>query len=346
MKKVLALVLALVLCLAFTGAMAEGKEKLVIGFAINESDSSMNLQREYFIKACEDFNASSEKYEIEYHITSAEADVQKQLDDVNTLIEMGCKAICMHSVDTEGCKAAVDACNAAGVYMVEARGMDYDGIDLRFNPNDEAAIAAAGVAWFDENVMNNPDTVLKIGAIYGLATQTAQLVRVDKVISTLQEKYGEDRVILVDKAYCDWDTQKGMEIMENWLQKYSLDEMNCILNASGSGMVGAVQAIVGFGGEELCDKYLLQTTDANADVCYYVNNGMIDMTIGLSPVQCGKITAEVLVQALTGEPGVNNFDLSSGKLYLGAETGGIVCIDSTNIAEWYDADANEVTYPE
>ena len=346
MKKVLTLILVLVLCLSLCTALAESKEKVVIGFALNQSDASMNLQREAFIKAVEDFNATNETYEIEYHITNADADVQKMIDDVNSLIELGCQAICMHSVDTEGCKPAIDACNEAGVYIVEARGMEYDGIDLRFNPNDEAAIAAAGVVWFDDNIMNNEDTVLKIGAIYGLATQTAQLIRVDQVISTLQEKYGEDRVIVVDKAFCDWDTQKGMEIMENWLQKYPIEEMNTIICASGSGTVGAVQAIVGFGGEELCKEYLIQTTDANADVCYYVNNGDIDMTIGLSPVQCGKITVEVLVQAVTGVPGKNNFDLSSGKLYLGAETGGIVCIDQTNIASWYDADANEVTYPE
>ena len=136
MKKVLALILSLILCLSLGAAFAEGKEKIVIGFALNESDSSMNLQREYFIKACDDFNATSDKYEVEYHITNAEANVQKMVDDVNSLIELGCQAICMHSVDTEGCKPAVDACNAAGVYMVEARGMVYDGIDLVFNPND------------------------------------------------------------------------------------------------------------------------------------------------------------------------------------------------------------------
>jgi len=47
---------------------------------------------------------------------------------------------------------------------------------LSSDDKDEAAIAAAGVVWFDENVMNDENAVLKIGAIYGLVQLIASLV--------------------------------------------------------------------------------------------------------------------------------------------------------------------------
>jgi ABC-type sugar transport system substrate-binding protein len=346
-KRILALLLVMVLSLSMViSANAESaKKKILIGFAINESDESMNTQQIGFKKYVEAFNASNKEYQVEYFITNAENDVQKQIDDVNSLIELGCQAICLHSVDTKGLTVAVDACNAAGVYLMEARGMRYPGINLRFDANDEYAIADSAFKWFEKNVMNDPSIVLKIGAVYGLATQTQQLIRVDQLIKLLKDAYGEERVIVVDSAYCDWDTQKSMEIMENWLQKYSLDEMNCLMNASGAGMVGAAQAILGFGGKELLDKYITQTTDANSDVLYHVYKGNIDITVGLNPVSGGSITAEVLIQAVSGVQGPHTFDISSGELLLGADAGGIVNIDATNVAAWFDPVTNTVIYP-
>jgi hypothetical protein len=70
------------------------------------------------------------------------------------------------------------------------------------------------------------------------------------------------------------------------------------------------------------------------------------MTVGLNPLRAGKISAEVLIQALTGQPGPHNFDLSSGKLTLGLESGGINSITKAEVDSWYDSASNTVKYPE
>ena len=148
MKKILALVLALVVAFAFASvAMAEEDDTILLGFASNASDENMNKQADAFCNYAEEWNAAGNTPRVETTVTVAEASVDKQLSDVDALIEMGCDVIYLNAVDLEGLIPAIDACNAAGVKVMETRGMTYEGIDVKLNGADEIMMAERAFDW-------------------------------------------------------------------------------------------------------------------------------------------------------------------------------------------------------
>jgi ABC-type sugar transport system substrate-binding protein len=151
---------------------------------------------------------------------------------------------------------------------------------------------------------------------------TAQHVRVDRCVELLQENYA-DRITVLDKQYCDWDTQKGMECMENWFQKYGND-MNCLIGAGAMMAVGASQALVAAG--QNMDDWLITSYDATDDVLYAINHGENDMTVGIDASEIGKQAADVARRIATGEFKEKLYECNADIL---------ATIDTTNIADWY-----------
>lgn len=321
MKKVLALILALVLALSCMAAFAE-EETILLGFASNASDENMNKQADEFCKYAEEWNAAGNTPKVETAVTVAEASVDKQLSDVDALIEMGCDVIYLNAVDLEGLVPAVDACNAAGVKIMETRGMTYEGIDVFLNGADEIMMAEMAFEWYDKLLTENPDLTLKMGLIYGLAAQSAQLIRVDHCVEMLQEKYG-DRIEVLASMPCDWDAQKAMECMENWYQRFA-GEMNCIIAAGAMMACGAAQALIG--AAEDMNNWIITTTDATADVLYAINEGQVDMTVGIDAGAQGRICCDLAIKVATGEFTDKNFSIGGSIL---------ASIDPSNIADWY-----------
>ena len=321
MKKVLALFLTLTLLLTGIPAAFAEEETVVIGYSSNASDENEISKMDAFRQFVEDWNAAGNTPKLEAAVTVAESSVEKQIADVETLLEMGCKAIALSSVDLEGLKSSVDLCLSRGVPVIECRGMDHEGI-ITFNLCDEVTMAEMAFSWYEELMDANPDLVLNMGLIYGLASQTAQLVRVDHLVELLQEKY-PDRVEVLASQPCDWDAQKAMECMENWLQRFA-GEMNCVVAAGAMMECGAAQAIIG-AGEDL-DNWVLTTTDSTADVLYAIHEGQVDMTVGIDPVLQGEICCDLCIKIATGE--FTDSEYAIGSVLL-------TSIDSTNIDEWY-----------
>lgn len=321
MKKVLALFLTLTLLLTGIPAAFAEEETVVIGYSSNASDENEISKMDAFRQFVEDWNAAGNTPKLEAAVTVAESSVEKQIADVETLLEMGCKAIALSSVDLEGLKSSVDLCLSRGVPVIECRGMDHEGI-ITFNLCDEVTMAEMAFSWYEELMDANPDLVLNMGLIYGLASQTAQLVRVDHLVELLQEKY-PDRVNVLASQPCDWDTQKAMECMENWLQRFG-GEMNCVVAAGAMEACGAVQAVIGSGGD--LNDWIFTTTDATADVLYAINEDQVDMTVGIDAYKGGYMMAEATKDAALGELEGNYVECGEDVLAI---------ITPENIGEWH-----------
>jgi len=297
-------------------------ETITLGFASNISDENQNELVASFQRYCEEWNAAGKTPKLETAVTVAESSVDKQIADVESLIQMKCSAIVLHSVDLEGLKPAVDACAAAGIPAIECRGMEYDKVSVNFNYCDEAMMAQMAFDWYKKQLDADPELVLNMGLIYGMASQSQQLVRVDHLIELLKAEY-PDRVNVLASQPCDWDTQKAMECMENWLQRFD-GQMNCIVAAGAMMGVGAANSIVAAGGS--MDDWLITTTDATSDVLYSINAGVVDMTVGIDVTATGLLTGETARKLVMGE-------IQPGPMDVGGDI--LVPIDSSNIADWY-----------
>lgn len=302
--------------------VTETSDVLVIGYSSNASDENENSKMQAFNDYVDEWNAAGKSPEMKAIVTVAEASVEKQVSDVETMIEMGAHGIALSSVDAEGMLTTAQSCLDQGIPIIEMRGMVLDGI-VTFNLCDEITMAEMAYNWYVAKLEADPDLVLNMGLIYGLASQTANHVRITYLMELLLENY-PDRVNVVAEQYCDWDTQKAMECMENWLQSYPNGAMNCVVAGGAAMACGASNAIVGAGGSP--EDWIITTTDATADVLYAINEGQVDMTVGIDAYKGGYLMAQVTAEAAMGMYTDDYFDCGTDVL----DT-----IDSTNIGNWY-----------
>lgn len=321
-KKITSLVLVGAMALSMTGITAFADDKVVIGYSSNASDENENSKMSGFQDFVDEWNEAGKTPELEAVITVADASIEKQMGDVESMVEMGAQGISLSSVDPTGLVTTAQGLLDKGIKVVEMRGMELDGI-ITFNLCDEITMAEMAFNWYKDLLEADPELVLNMGLIYGNAAQTANAVRVTHLIDLLEENY-PDRYKVVAEQYCDWDTQKAMECMENWLQSYPDGQMNCIVAAGAMMACGASNAIIGSGLTP--DDYIITATDATADVLYEINQGNVDMTVGIDAYTGGYLLGQVTAEAVLGEFTDDYFDCGTDVLNT---------IDATNIADWY-----------
>ena len=138
----------LVILLVFSGIALAEEEKLILGYSQMKSDESQNIMRDSFVEYCNDWNAEGKTPQIEVITTNAEGSIDKQIADIETMIEMGINGIFMDPLDVEGIIPACEACAAAGVKVVEMRGVNSDAVTTSYMGNDEASMAELAYEWY------------------------------------------------------------------------------------------------------------------------------------------------------------------------------------------------------
>lgn len=186
----------------------------------------------------DELNATGE-YEIEFIYTDAQSMVDKQIADVESLIAQEPDLILMSAVDTVGSIPCLEAIQNAGIIAVDDRGCDTEHKDYKFTGFDEDVIGGLLQEAVKTYLEENPDVVLKAGGIYGLASQSEQLKRVDYLLELAEEM--PDRIEILATQYCDWSTDRAASTVEDWILKYP--EMNAIFTASDDMGLGACNAL-------------------------------------------------------------------------------------------------------
>ncbi|MCI9487283.1 MAG: sugar ABC transporter substrate-binding protein [Lachnospiraceae bacterium] len=213
-------------------------KKYKIAYAFANMDENNMRTLEGLQAAIEAKNATGE-YEIELIYTDSQSQVDKQISDVESLIQQEPDLILMSAVDTVGSIPCLEAIQAAGIIAVDDRGCDTESKDLKWTGFDENVIGGLKAQAMKDYLEANPDVHLNVGGIYGLASQSEQLKRVQCILDLAEEM--PDRITIVETQYCDWSTDRATATVEDWLQRYP--EMNCIVTASDDMGLGACNAL-------------------------------------------------------------------------------------------------------
>ena len=94
-----------------TGDAAE--EKITVGYSLNSMDATMKTMADYFESVAKDHGW-------EPVLLNANGDVATELNNMESLMNMGCKAVVIMGCDTTGSAAAIEELGAAGVPVIIA----------------------------------------------------------------------------------------------------------------------------------------------------------------------------------------------------------------------------------
>ena len=172
---------------------------------------------------------------IELILVDSEDSVEKQLSDVDTMIAQKVDGILLNCLSLEGSSAAVEACKAAGIPLVEF---------ISYTENEDYAtfvgtdVKSSGIMAMDlaAEAIGESGRVFELQGIVG---HTAQINRGAGIAEAL-ENYPD--IELVETQSGEFDKNKSMEVVDAWLAKYPAGQIDAIVAHNDQMALGAMNA--------------------------------------------------------------------------------------------------------
>ena len=313
MKKVLALLLALVMVLGLVSiSVAEEPKTYKVGVAIYQFDDNfMTLYRNEIEAYFKSLETESVKYEV--IIVDGKNDMAEQSNQIDNFIVQGVDVIILNLVQTSSADAIIDKVVAAGIPLVLINREPLG------DNGDESY----------EGILNNP-TVCYVGAdarqsgtmqgkivyelpnhgdINGDGKVTYIMIEGDpenvdaQYRTEFSVKYLTDNgveVVCLDDQVGNWAQAKGQEICANALAQYGMD-IEVVFCNNDAMALGAAAAITAAGRTVGKDIYLLGV-DALEECVEMVKAGEMTGTVLNDHIGQSHKAVDVAIMLLNGEP--------------------------------------------
>lgn len=216
-----------------SGESSQSSEVYTIGV------STQAWKHEFLKNLVNSFKEADESMaNVELVLIDSEDDVQKQLDDIDTLIAQGVDGIILNALSFEGSSSAVQACKDASIPVVEV---------VSYTQNEDYAtfvgtdVKASGIMAGNmvAELLGEKGKVFEIEGIIG---HTAQINRGAGIKEALA---AYPNIELVETQCGEFDTDVAMQVTEAWLTKYS--DINAIVAHNDGMALGAMNACIAAG---------------------------------------------------------------------------------------------------
>ena len=167
---------------------------------------------------------------IEFVFVTADS-VTKQASDIEDLIQQDIDALIVFPFDASVTSVVEQAFNAGIYTVVMDRGTTKPVYNVYLS-NDDEGYARTGMEYLAKQLDYKGNVVI----IEGIPTPI-NTVRVDAMKAVVAQ-YPDMKII--DSQPGDWNVQKSLAVMENYLQKY--DQIDAVYTADDDMMLGAMQA--------------------------------------------------------------------------------------------------------
>jgi ribose transport system substrate-binding protein len=180
--------------------------------------------------------------------------VTKQANDIEDLIQKGINALIVFPFDAS-VTSVVEKAYKAGIYvLVMDRGTSKPVYDMYLS-NDDEGYTRIGMEWLSKQLDYQGNVVI----IEGIPTPI-NTVRVESIKNVAAQYPG---IEILDSQPGDWNKQKALAVMENYLQKYK--KIDAVYTADDDMMLGALQAYRESGRKDIkhflgggCDKNVIK----------------------------------------------------------------------------------------
>jgi ribose transport system substrate-binding protein len=222
---------------------------------------------------------------IEFVFVTADS-VTKQANDIEDLIQQDIDALIVFPFDAS-VTSVVEKAFQAGIYtIVMDRGTTKPVYNVYLS-NDDEGYARTGMEYVAEQLGYQGNVVI----IEGIPTPI-NTVRVD-AMKAVVEKYPD--MTIIDSQPGDWNVQKSLAVMENYLQKY--DQIDAVYTADDDMMLGAMQAYKESGRTDIklfmgggADKRVIKTIMDGSDP-------LVTANVTYPPNQCATVVSLAVMGA-------------------------------------------------
>lgn len=227
MKKIFIAALALLMLAGLTPA---GEKVWVVGMSMPSATHGAMANFNYWAKkAKEDWEARDKNVRIELKFSGT---VNQQVADIEDLLIKGIDSLVVFPHDTSVTNVVEKAYNEGKYVVVMDRGVSKEGIYDIYITNDDENYTRKAMEWLCKQLDYKGNVALISGIPCPIDT-----IRTDS-IREVAKKYPGIKILDVQPG--DWNKQKALSVMENYLQKYA--KIDAVYTADDDMMLGAMQA--------------------------------------------------------------------------------------------------------
>ncbi|HOO33071.1 MAG TPA: ABC transporter substrate-binding protein [Thermotogota bacterium] len=266
-KSIILLSVLLIVLMVFAGSVF-GAEKIKIGVSIPSADHGWTGGIVWYAQqAIQDWQAKDP--DIEFFLVTADGPA-KQVGDVEDLMVKGIDALVILAHDSAPLTPIVAEAYDEGIFIVSVdRGLTKP-VENVYVAGDNPGMGRVSGQWMAE-ALNGKGKIVVLEGIPCVINSE----RVDAFNEVIAQYPG---IEILDSQPANWSTQKGLEIMENYLQKYN--EIDAVWAQDDDVLKGVLQAykesgrddiklfLGGAGSKEMIKKVLDNDSLVKADVTY------------------------------------------------------------------------------
>ncbi|MDH3495076.1 MAG: substrate-binding domain-containing protein [Acidobacteriota bacterium] len=292
MKRVLVLVFA-VGAIAFNGCVqaptdqGNGPEAGGSGGKIKIGFSMATLKEERWTKDKEAFEAHCRKMEVECVVTVANANANKQANDVDNLLTQGVDVLVIAPHDSTQAASMVNKAKAQNVPVISYdRLINNDKIDLYIS--HQVPVIGRKMAEYALERVPKGNYVL----VYGASTDNNGMIMKKEQNAVLKAAVDRgDIKIVADQHAKDWKPDEALKIVENALTQNN-DKIDVVIASNDGTAGGAISALETKG---LAGKVLVTGQDAEKAALQRIAEGKQTMTVykPITPLANGAVEAAI-----------------------------------------------------
>lgn len=272
-------------CVQKTNDTSKATKKIKIGVCIFDFNDKF---LSYMLDEMKSYSNSLNDVEVVY--VDSKHDSNTQLSQVENFISEGVDAIVVNPVDTDSTKPITDKAKAAKVPIIS--------VNTPFaNQNDAACYVGSDPKQSGtlemEYLAKKMNFKGNVAIMMGTMGQESQRLRTQAFHDVIF-KYPDMKIVAEQTA--EWNIDKGMALMENWLQSgKKIDVVACNNDAMAIGALKAIEAAGKLG------KITVGGIDATPEALDYLKSGKLAVTVFPNATAQGQCAIETAVKVARGE---------------------------------------------
>lgn len=293
MKKFIALLLALVMCLSLVACGGSGdKEPAADGAKTYKVAYIARAQSDSFAAwLANEMIAAAEKYDdIELQVFDGQADDAKENAAIENCIANGFDAIIVQPNNGEAQRPYVEKIVEAGIVAITTNSR-ISGIEgassVDADPYKQAQVNA-------ELALEQIPEGAKVVVLNGPSGN----FHADERRVAWQEVFFDARpdVTILAEDFANWNKDEAMALMEDWTIAYG--EIDAIISMNDNMAAGALEVVKG---NDMYADILAYGVDGTAEACLLIEEGKMTATCLQSAIDLAELNMETVHKLLTGE---------------------------------------------